>query len=63
MDTFIPFEVSKATFEDLRLRLDKREMLWKHLSKDSQGREVIIFGATAFRVETGSKLFSRQGAI
>ena len=45
------FDVSRSSFEDLKQRLIKTEMLWKHQSTDTEGREILIFGATAFREE------------
>lgn len=45
------FDISQQAFEDIKQRLATKELLWKHLMIDKEGREIIVFGTTALRAE------------
>lgn len=45
------FLVEEDTFDDIRSRMEKQDMLRKHLMTDDDGEEIIVFGTTAFKKE------------
>lgn len=48
---FTILEVNSSTYDDIRGRLERIDMLWKYKSTDTDGVEVIVFGSTALKRE------------
>lgn len=49
--TYSILEVSKTTFNDIRIRLAKVNMLGDYLTLDDDGKEIIILGTVALKSE------------
>ncbi len=50
-NTFSILEISKESFNDIKLRLAAVSMLHEYLSIDDDKREIIIFGTVALKGE------------
>jgi hypothetical protein len=49
--TYSILEISKESFEDIKKRLEAANCLDHYLDTDRKGRELLIMGTVAFRIE------------
>ena len=43
--------IDETSFDDIRMRLEKLDLLWKYLMKDEHNEEIIVLGSTALKKE------------
>lgn len=49
--TYAILDVAESTFKDITQRLDEAEVLAFYQDQDEKGKDLIVFGTTALRVD------------